>query len=58
MQGRVVVVTGAFGALGRVVVEVAAARGASTAAIERAAAPSAEVARRFAPATLIVGGST
>jgi NAD(P)-dependent dehydrogenase (short-subunit alcohol dehydrogenase family) len=57
MQGRVIVVTGAFGALGRVVVEVAAARGASTAAIETAAAPSAEVAKHFAPATLIVGGT-
>ena len=49
MQGRVVVVTGAFGALGRVVVEVAAAIGT-------AAAPSTEVAKRFAPTTLIVGG--
>jgi NAD(P)-dependent dehydrogenase (short-subunit alcohol dehydrogenase family) len=56
MQGRVVVVTGAFGALGRVVVEAAAARGASTAAIGTAAQPSAEVAGRFAPTTLVVGG--
>jgi NAD(P)-dependent dehydrogenase (short-subunit alcohol dehydrogenase family) len=56
MQGRVVVVTGAFGALGQVVVEVAAARGAATAAIGSAAAPSAEAAERFATGTLIVGG--
>ena len=56
MQGRVVVVTGAFGALGQVVVEVAAARGAATAAIGKAAAPPLEVAKRFAPTTLVVGG--
>jgi 3-oxoacyl-[acyl-carrier protein] reductase len=56
MQGRVVVVTGAFGALGQVVVEVASARGAATAAIGTAAAPPVEVAKRFAPATLVVGG--
>ena len=56
MQGRVIVVTGAFGALGRVVVEAAAARGDSAAAIGTAAAPPAEVGRRFAPATLVVGG--
>jgi NAD(P)-dependent dehydrogenase (short-subunit alcohol dehydrogenase family) len=55
MQGRVVVVTGAFGALGQVVVEVAAARGAATAAIGNAAAPPADVARHFAPTTLVVG---
>ena len=57
MKGRVVVVTGAFGALGRVVIEVAAARGASTAAIEPATAPSEEVARHFTPETLVVGGT-
>ena len=56
MQGRVVVVTGAFGALGQVVVEVAAARGAATAAIGSAAAPPAEVAKRFAMTTLVIGG--
>jgi NAD(P)-dependent dehydrogenase (short-subunit alcohol dehydrogenase family) len=57
MQGRVIVVTGAFGALGRVVVEAAAARGASTAAIGTTAQPPTEVAERFAPATLVVGGT-
>ena len=57
MQGRVVVVTGAFGALGRVVVEVAAARGAATAAIGSASAPSPEVAKRFAATTLVVGST-
>ena len=57
MKGRVVVVTGAFGALGRVVIEVAAARGAATAAIEPATAPSAEVARHFTSETLVVGGT-
>jgi NAD(P)-dependent dehydrogenase (short-subunit alcohol dehydrogenase family) len=56
MQGRVVVVTGAFGALGQVVVEVAAARGAATAAIGSAATPPTDVAKRFASATLVVGG--
>ena len=56
MQGRVVVVTGAFGALGRVVVEVAAARGAATAAIGTEAAPSAEASKHFAPTMLVVGG--
>jgi NAD(P)-dependent dehydrogenase (short-subunit alcohol dehydrogenase family) len=56
MQGRVVVVTGAFGALGRVVVEVAAARGAATAAIGTATTPPAEVVSRFATTTLILGG--
>jgi NAD(P)-dependent dehydrogenase (short-subunit alcohol dehydrogenase family) len=58
MQGRVIVVTGAFGALGRVVVEAAAARGDSAAAIGTAAAPPAEVGRRFAPGTLVVGGTS
>jgi len=51
MEGRVVAVTGAFGALGRVVVDAAAVRGALTAAID-AAAPSAEIAERLPVSTL------
>jgi NAD(P)-dependent dehydrogenase (short-subunit alcohol dehydrogenase family) len=57
MEGRVVVVTGAFGALGRVVVEAAAARGASAAALGEAPAPSAELAQRLRPPILVVAGT-
>ena len=56
MEGRAVVVTGAFGALGRVVVEAAAARGALTAAIGAAAAPPADVAKRLPESTLVIPG--
>ena len=56
MESRVVVVAGAFGALGHVVVEAAAARGHLTAALGFSAAPSADVAARFGSGTLIVGG--
>ena len=56
MESRVVVVTGAFGALGHVVVEAAAARGALTAALDFSAAPSADSRGAFRPGTLIVGG--
>lgn len=54
MEGRVVVVTGAFGALGRVVVEAAAAQGALTAAIG-STAPSVEAAARLPSSTLALG---
>jgi NAD(P)-dependent dehydrogenase (short-subunit alcohol dehydrogenase family) len=57
MEGRVVVVTGAFGAVGRVVVEAAAARGASAAALGEAPAPSAELAQRLRPPILVVAGT-
>jgi len=57
MEGWVVVVTGAFGALGRVVVEAAAARGASAAALGEAPAPSAELAQRLRPPILVVAGT-
>lgn len=40
LDGKVVVVTGAFGALGAAVVRVAAARGARVAALDQAAAPA------------------
>ena len=40
MNGKVIVVTGALGALGKVVVETALARGARVAAVDYAAAPS------------------
>jgi NAD(P)-dependent dehydrogenase (short-subunit alcohol dehydrogenase family) len=56
MEGKVVVVTGAFGALGRVLIEAAAARGAATAAIGRESAPPPDVAERFAATTLALGG--
>jgi len=56
MEGKVVVVTGAFGALGRVVVEAAAARGASAAALDSAPSPSAELAQLLKPPILIVAG--
>lgn len=51
MQGKVVVVTGAFGALGRVVVKLAEARGARAAQIDYAPAPA-----EFAAAPLAFGG--
>jgi NAD(P)-dependent dehydrogenase (short-subunit alcohol dehydrogenase family) len=57
MEGRVVVVTGAFGALGRVVVEAAAARGASAAALGEAPAPAAGLAQRLRPPILVVAGT-
>ena len=40
MQGKTIVVTGGFGALGRVVAEVAAARGASVAILDHAPGPA------------------
>ena len=41
MQGKTIVVTGGFGALGRVVAEVAAARGAAVAVLDHAPGPPA-----------------
>jgi NAD(P)-dependent dehydrogenase (short-subunit alcohol dehydrogenase family) len=54
MEGKVFVVTGAFGALGRVVVEAAMARGASTAALDFAATAPGDLATRFGPRALIL----
>jgi NAD(P)-dependent dehydrogenase (short-subunit alcohol dehydrogenase family) len=56
MEGKVFVVTGAFGALGRVVVEAAMARGASTVALDFAANPPGDLAARFGPRALILPG--
>ncbi len=55
MQGKTVVVTGGFGALGRVVAEVAAARGASIAVLDHApAAPEGMAA--LGKDALLIGG--
>jgi NAD(P)-dependent dehydrogenase (short-subunit alcohol dehydrogenase family) len=55
MQGRTVVVTGAFGALGRAVAEAAARGGADVAALDAAPAPPG-LAERFGPRALIAAG--
>jgi len=49
LQGKTVVVTGGFGALGSVVAEEAAKRDASVAALDFAAAPPAGFAERLGP---------
>jgi NAD(P)-dependent dehydrogenase (short-subunit alcohol dehydrogenase family) len=56
MQGKTVVVTGGFGALGRVVAEVAATRGASVAVLDHAPGPPDGMAERMGPNTLLIGG--
>ncbi|THD44844.1 MAG: SDR family NAD(P)-dependent oxidoreductase [Bradyrhizobium sp.] len=56
MEGKVVAVTGAFGALGRVVVAAAIARGASAAAIDSAPSPSPDLVAHFGPGALILPG--
>ena len=56
MQGKTIVVTGGFGALGRVVAEVAAARGASVAALDHAPAPPEGMSARLGPKALAIGG--
>ena len=55
MDGRVVVITGGFGALGRVVAEVAAKRGASVTALGRSAPPN-DLAGRLGPSALLLDG--
>ncbi len=55
-EGKTIVVTGAFGALGAAVAEEAAARGASVAALDHAAAAPAGFAERLGPNGLILGG--
>jgi len=47
MEGKVIVVTGAFGALGKVVVETALARGARVAGVDHATAQAAATAERI-----------
>jgi NAD(P)-dependent dehydrogenase (short-subunit alcohol dehydrogenase family) len=56
LTGKTVVVTGGFGALGRVVAETAMARGASVAVLDHPAAAPAEVAGRLGPQALLLGG--
>ncbi len=56
MRGKTIVVTGGFGALGRVVVEVAAARGASVAALDHAPAAPEGMAARLGLDALLIGG--
>ena len=54
MQGKTVVVTGGFGALGSAVAEGAIQRGASVAALDYAPAAPAGLAERLGPKALIV----
>ena len=56
MKGKVIAVTGASGALGGVVAELAAKRAASVAAIDFAAKPPDGLVGRLGPAALILGG--
>ena len=56
MEGKVIVVTGAFGALGRVVVEAAMERGASTVALDFAPARARRSSPGFGPRALILAG--
>ena len=56
MQGKTIVVTGAFGALGSVVAETAAKRGASLAALDYAPNAPAGLAERLGANALLVGG--
>jgi NAD(P)-dependent dehydrogenase (short-subunit alcohol dehydrogenase family) len=56
MKGRAIVVTGGFGALGQVIAETAARRGARVAALDVAAAPPADLSQRLAPDVLLLGG--
>ncbi len=55
MDGRVIVITGGFGALGRVVAEVAAKRGASVTALGRSAPPN-DLAGRLGSSALLLDG--
>jgi NAD(P)-dependent dehydrogenase (short-subunit alcohol dehydrogenase family) len=56
MRGKTIVVTGGFGALGRVVVEASAARGAWVAALDHAPAAPKGMAARLGPDALLIGG--
>ena len=55
MKGKVLAVTGGYGALGRVVAAVAADRGASVAALDFASAPPDGLAERLGPHALLLG---
>ena len=56
IEGKTIVVTGGFGALGSAVAEAAVRRGASVAALDYAQAAPAGLAERLGPKALIVGG--
>lgn len=56
MKDRVVVVTGAFGVLGRVVAQGAAARGARVVAVDHAATPPGDLVSALGQAALFKGG--
>jgi len=56
LEGRTIIVTGAFGALGSVVAETAAKRGASVAALDHAPAPPARFEDRLGAKALMMGG--
>ncbi len=55
VQGKTIVVTGGFGALGRVVAEEGLRRGASVAAIDHAPTPPPGLAERLGPNVLMIG---
>jgi NAD(P)-dependent dehydrogenase (short-subunit alcohol dehydrogenase family) len=57
MQGKAIVVTGGFGALGRAVAEAAAGRGGKVAALDVAPQPPAGLAERLGPNALLLGGA-
>jgi NAD(P)-dependent dehydrogenase (short-subunit alcohol dehydrogenase family) len=57
MRGKTIVVTGAFGALGRAVAATAAERGANVAALDAAPAAPAGLAEQLGPNALILGGA-
>ncbi len=56
MNGKTIVVTGGFGALGRAVAEAASERGAKVAALDVAAQPPPGFAARLKPGALLLGG--
>jgi NAD(P)-dependent dehydrogenase (short-subunit alcohol dehydrogenase family) len=56
MQGKTIVVTGGFGALGRAVAEAAVGRGGKVAALDVAPQPPVSLAERLGPNALLLGG--
>jgi NAD(P)-dependent dehydrogenase (short-subunit alcohol dehydrogenase family) len=56
MKGKAIVVSGAFGNLGRVVAEEAARRGAAVAALDRAATPPQGLVEQLGPGSIALGG--
>jgi NAD(P)-dependent dehydrogenase (short-subunit alcohol dehydrogenase family) len=56
MEGKTIIVTGGFGAIGQGVAEAAARRGARVAAVDLAAEPPKGLAERLGPDSLLIGG--